>query len=137
MCPGVEMARISADIGLPAFILEVDLRLIERRVKQVVGVMLHARSRGRANAQPIQPQRIAASDPVLRVERQKLGQSLLLSAIEHVALKFRDDEGEASNLGREVAQLDPAKVGERDFACGGPASPRRRLISASIARISL
>ena len=59
--------------------------------------------------------RIAAGDPVLRVEWQKLGQRLLLTAIEHVALKFRDDERETRDLGREVAQLDAAKVRERDF----------------------
>ena len=64
-------------------------------------------------------------------------QGFLLAAIEHVALKFRDDEREARDLGRKVAQLDAAKVRQRDFRCGGPASPRRLLISASIARISL
>ena len=115
--------RIAADVRLSAFILEVDLRLIERRVKQVIGLMLHARSRRRADAQPIQPQRVAAGDPVLRVERQKLGQSFLLPAIEHVALKLGDDEREARDLGREVAQLDAAKVRERNF--GAPVRLRR------------
>ncbi len=101
-----------------------------------IRVMLHAGPRRRTDAQPVQPQGVAAGDPVLRVERQKLGQSFLLSAIEHVALKLGDDEREARDFGREVAQLDAAKVGQRNF--GAPvASPRRLLISASIARISL
>ena len=93
--------RIAADVRLAAFILEIDLRLIERRMKQVVGVMLHARPGRRADAQPVEPQGIAAGDPVLRVERQELGQRLLLAAIEHVALIFGDDEREARDLGRE------------------------------------
>ena len=72
-----------------------------------------------------------------RVERQKLGQGQLLPAIEHVALVLGDDEREARDFGREVAQLDAAKIRQRNFRCAGPASPRRLLISASIARISL
>ena len=71
------------------------------------------------------------------VERQELGQSLLLPAIEHVALILGDDERKARDLGRKVAQFDAAKIGQRNFRCADPASPRRLLISASIARISL
>ena len=56
---------IATDVCLSAFVLEVDLRLIERRVKQVIGMMLHARSGRRADAQPVQPQGVAAGDPVL------------------------------------------------------------------------
>src|SRR5229473_7242531 len=85
--------------------------------------MLNCRSCRRANAQPINSQSIAASDPILRVEWQKLGQSLLLPAIKNIALKLRDDEGEASDLGWKVAQLDTAKVRERNFgttACFAP-----------------
>jgi hypothetical protein len=37
-------------------------------------------------------------------------QGFFLSAIEHVALKFGDDEGEARNLCRKIAQLGAAKV---------------------------
>jgi hypothetical protein len=33
-----EVWRIPADVGHAAFIIEVDLRLVERRVKQVTGV---------------------------------------------------------------------------------------------------
>ena len=57
--------RIPADVRLTAFVLEVDLRLIERRAEQVIGLQLHARSRRRADAQPVEPQRVAAGDPVL------------------------------------------------------------------------
>ena len=56
-------------------------------------------------------------------ERQELGQRLLLPAIEHVALILGDDQRQARDLGREVAQLDAAKVGQRDFGCAG--RPRR------------
>jgi hypothetical protein len=82
-------------------------------------------------AQPVQPQRIAADDPVLAVQRQKLRQRILLPAIQHVALELRDDQRQARDLGRKVAQLDAPKVGQRNLAAQG-ASPRRRLISASI-----
>ena len=97
--------------------------------------MLHARSRRRADAQPVEPQRIAAGDPVLRVKRQKLGQRFLLSAIEHVALKFRDDEGEARDLGREVAQLDAAKVREWNF--GAPVRLAAPLVDLGLDRAHL
>ena len=115
--------RIPADIRLSAFILEVDLRLIERRVEQIIGMKFHAGPGRRADAQPVEPQGVAAGNPVLGVERQELGQGLLLAAIEHVALKLGDDEGEARDLGGEVAQFDAAEVGERDLGCGG--RPRR------------
>jgi hypothetical protein len=39
-----------------------------------------------------------------------------LAAIEHVALIFGDDEGEARDLGGKIAQLDAAEIGERDVA---------------------
>ena len=71
--------RIPADISLPAFILEINLRLVERRAEQIVGTELHACSGRRADAQPIEPQSIATSDPVFRFERQKLGQGQLLA----------------------------------------------------------
>jgi hypothetical protein len=85
-------------------------------VKQVVGVMLDAGSGRRADAQPVQPQGIAAGDPILGIERQELGEGQLLAAIEHVALVFGDDQRQARDLGREVAQLDPPEVGEGDVA---------------------
>ena len=92
-------------------------------MKQVVGLIFHARSRRRADAEPIEPQGIAAGDPVLRVERQKLGQRVLLAAIEHVALILGDDQRKARDLGRKIAQLDPAKIGQRNF--GAPIRLRR------------
>jgi len=85
--------RVPADKGLAALVFEIDLRLSEWCVKQVVGVMLDAGSRRWANGQPIQPQGIAAGDPVVGVERQELGQRLFLAAIEHVALILGDDQG--------------------------------------------
>ena len=116
--------RVPANVRLPALVLEIDLRLIQRRVKQIVGVQLHARPGRRADAQPVEPQGVAAGDPILCVKRQEVLQSLLLSAIEHVALKLGDDKREARDLGREVAQFDAAKVGEREFgAAVGLAAP--------------
>jgi hypothetical protein len=84
-------------------------------MKQVVGVVLYARPSWRADAQPVKPQRIAAGDPVLRVEWQEILQGFLLAAIEHVALKLRDDEREARHLCGEVPQLDTPKIGQRNF----------------------
>jgi hypothetical protein len=55
------------------------------------------------------------SDPVLVAQWQELGQRQLLPAVQHVALILGDDQRKAGDLRREVAQLDPAKVGERDF----------------------
>ena len=66
---------IPTDIRLPAFILEVDPRLIQRCAEQVIRLQFHARTCRRADAQPVKPQSVAASDPVLLVKRQKLGQS--------------------------------------------------------------
>ena len=56
---------IPADVGLATLILEVDLRLIERGAKQVVASKVHAGSRRRADAKPVQSQRFAAgcTDP--------------------------------------------------------------------------
>ncbi len=62
-------------------------------------------------AEPIQPQGIAAGDPVLRVERQEVLQGFLLSAIEHVTLKLGDDESKPRDLCWKVAQFDAAKIG--------------------------
>src|ERR1700694_1569658 len=78
--------------------------------------MLDPGSSRRAGAKPIEPQGVTTGDPVLRVERQKLGQRLLLTAVEYITLVFCDDEGEASDLGREVAHFDAAKVGQRDVS---------------------
>ena len=69
-----------------------------------------------AHAEPVHSQRISAGDPVLAIERQKVGKRLLLTAIEHVTLELGDDQREACDLCRKVAQLDAAKVGERDVA---------------------
>lgn len=68
----------------------------------------------RADAQPIQLQSVAAGNPVLRVEGHKISQDLLLAAIGHIALIFGDDEGEACDLGRKIAQFDTTKVAQRD-----------------------
>jgi hypothetical protein len=122
--PGAaQIRRIAADIGLAAFVLEVDFRLIQRRVEQIIGHQLHARARGRADAQPIQPQGVAANNPVLRVQRQKLRQRILLPAIQHVALELGNDERQPRNLCRKVAQLDAAEVGQRNLAAQGAFRP--------------
>ena len=47
--------RITANVRLPAFILEDDFRLIERRAKQIIGEQFYTRTRRRADAQPFQP----------------------------------------------------------------------------------
>jgi hypothetical protein len=94
---------ISANVGLAAFVLEIDLRLIDRRVKQVISMLLHPGPRRGANAKPIQSQGVSAGDPVFGIERQEILKGFFLAAIEHVALIFRDDESEARDLGWEVA----------------------------------
>src|SRR5271166_4094467 len=69
-----------------------------------------------ARAQPVEPKGVAASDPVFGFERQELGQRLLLSTIEHVALILGADKSEPRDLGGEVAQLNSPEIGERDVA---------------------
>ena len=54
------------------------------------------------------------------VQWQELGEGERFAAILHVALVFRDDEGEAGDFSREVAELDAAEVGEREV--GGAVS---------------
>ena len=71
------------------------------------------------------------------VERQKLGQRQLLAAIEHVALVLGDDQRQARDLGRRSPASRCRENWSAEFRTGDPASPRRLLISASIARISL
>ena len=73
-------------------------------------------SGGPAKTQPVEPQGVAAGDPVLTVERQEFGQRLLLPAIEHVALIFGDDQRQTGNLCRKIAQFDAAKIGEGNVA---------------------
>ena len=85
-------------------------------MKKVVGMVLHTSSSRRADTQPIQPEGITAGDPVLAIERQEVGERLLLAAIKYVALEFGDNQREARDLCREVAQFDAAKIGERDVA---------------------
>ena len=105
--------------------------------EQVVGVQLDAGSRGRTERKPVKPERVAAGNPVLGVERQELGEGFLLPAIQHVALIFRDDQGEPGDLGREIAQLDPTEIGQVDVGPPVFLTLLRLLISASISRISL
>src|SRR5579871_2889313 len=47
--------RVPADIRLPAFVLEIDLRLIQRRLEQVVSVQLYDRPSRRTDAEPVEP----------------------------------------------------------------------------------
>jgi hypothetical protein len=63
----------------------------------------------------LQPESIAAGDPVLCVERQELGQRLLLAAIEHIALVLSDDQGEPRDLSGKVTKLDAPEIRQRDF----------------------
>ena len=78
-------------------------------------MVLHARSGRRADAQPVEPQGIAAGNPVHGVKRQEFRQGFLLSAIGHVALILGDDQRQPRDLGGKVAQLDPSEVGDRNF----------------------
>src|SRR3546814_3357286 len=90
---------VAADVRFAAFILKVDLGLIQRRTKQVItensSLTLSSRF---ANRQPVEPQRIALNDPVLRIERQKLVQRELLAAIKNVALILGRSEEHTSEL---------------------------------------
>src|SRR3546814_19896858 len=107
---------VAADVRFAAFILKVDLGLIQRRTKQVItdnsSLTLSSRF---ANRQPVEPQRIALNDPVLRIERPKLVQRELLAAIQQVALILGDDKGAPGNLGGEVATLDTPDGGSRNI----------------------
>ncbi len=78
--------------------------------------MLKVRSGRRTDTQPVQPQGIAAGDPILGAERQELGEGQLLAAIQHVALILGDDKRQARDLGREVAQFDAPEVGQGNVA---------------------
>ena len=88
-------------------------------------MVLHPRSRRRADAQPVEPQGVAAGDPVHGIKRQELRQGFLLTAIGHVALILGDDQRQPRDLGGEVPQLDPAIVGQRNF-CAPIGLVRRR-----------
>src|SRR3546814_18261253 len=70
----------------------------------------------RANAQPIEPQSIATSNPILRIEWQELSQRQLRAAIQHVALELGDNERQPRDLGGEWAQFNTTKIGEGDVA---------------------
>ena len=86
--------------------------------------MFDAGSRRRADAEPIESRGVAAGNPVLGLERQEFDPRLFLAAIQHVALVFGDDQSEARDLGREIAQLDTSEIGERDFGTApGLAAP--------------
>jgi hypothetical protein len=85
-----EIGRIATNVGFAAFILEVDLRLVEWCMKQVVGLTPDGRTRRRADAEPVEPQSIATSDPIVRIKRQKLPQCLFLASIKRVTLKLGD-----------------------------------------------
>src|SRR3546814_7766711 len=58
----------------------------------------------RANAQPIEPQSIATSNPILRIEWQELSQRQLRAAIQHVALELGDNERQPRDLGGERSE---------------------------------
>lgn len=104
--------RLSSNIGFATFVLKIDLRPIERRIEQIIGHEFHAVAGGRADAEPIEPERIAAGDPV---ERQELGQGLHLPSIEHIALVLGNDERKPGDLRREIVQFDAAEICQRDF----------------------
>ena len=71
--PGIaQIWRVATDICFPTFIFKINLSLIQWGCKQIIGVKLYTRTCWRADAQPVQPQLIAANDPVLRIQRQKL-----------------------------------------------------------------
>ena len=93
---------VSANIGLAAFILEINLALVQRRVEQVIAVKLDAGlACGRADGEPVQSQGIAASNPICFLQREEERESFALPHIKLVALIFRDDQREAGNLCRE------------------------------------
>src|SRR5690606_11009832 len=61
---GAQIWRIATDVGLPSFVLEVNFSLIEWRAKQVISLYLHAGAGWWAYTEPVQPQRVAADNPV-------------------------------------------------------------------------
>src|SRR3546814_3507412 len=98
--------------------LKVDLGLIQRRTKQVIteksSLTLSSRF---ANRQPVEPQRIALNDPVLRIERQKLVQRELLAAIKNVALILGDDKGEPGRSEEHTSELQSLMRISYDVFC--------------------
>ena len=71
--------RVPTNISFPALILKVNLRLIQWRLEQIIGAVLHAFPRRRADAQPVEPQGVAAGDPVGGFEREELSEGELLA----------------------------------------------------------
>src|SRR5699024_6790292 len=106
----------ATNISFSTFVLEFNFSLIQWRFKQIVRVHLHARTGGRADGQPIQPQSIAAGDPVVVRQGEEFAQGFLLAAVAHVALVFGDDQRQAGDFGGEVAYFDATEVGQRDVA---------------------
>ena len=109
---------VAADVRLTAFILEVDLSLLQWRIEEVVANQLHRRPCGRANAEPIEAQGVAARNPVLRIQRQEFSERFFLPPMHQVTLELSDDQSKPRDLGREVSQFDATKVRERNI---GPA----------------
>ena len=79
----------------------------------------YSRPRGWADAQPVQPQGVAAGDPVLGIEGQEVRQGFFLAPVEFIALVFGNDQRQPGDLGGEIPQFDAPEIGEGDG--GGPA----------------
>ena len=67
-----QVRRISADIRLPALVLEVDLRLIQRRVEQIITMTFTPVPVGGQTPNQSSRKGVAAGDPVRLFERQEL-----------------------------------------------------------------
>ena len=85
------------------------------QAEQIIPPHLHPRPSRRADRQPVQPQRIAAGDPILAVQRQEISRRFSLTPVQHVALIFRDDQRQTGDGGGEILQLDAAEIGQGDL----------------------
>src|ERR1700723_1938819 len=113
--PGTLKLWVAANVGLATFIREVNFGLVQWCTEQVVSYQFDAGSSNIHQTRPIKPKRVAACNPVVRTQRQKFSESKFLSAIEHVALVFGDNQSKPRNLRRKVAQFNAAKIRKRNI----------------------
>lgn len=76
--------------------------VLQRRIEQIIAHQFHGCSGWWTNAEPIQTQSIATSDPVLRIQRQEFCQRFFLTPIGQVTLKLSDNQRESRYLCRKV-----------------------------------
>src|SRR5262249_18984985 len=66
---GAQVGRVAAYVSFTTGIVEIDLRLVQRRSEEIIRARLNRRPARGAEAYPIEPKRVPACDPVLGVQR--------------------------------------------------------------------